>query len=127
VSIASTTIRNFAPSTNQYSGNYLRVEHFDHGMYGNTNKLRIYDAESSTAPVVIVSSLTSTSTSVAIGDTSNFATFEGISVSGSNPGYVKIGNEIVRYESIGIGFLGTITRGVDSTIPIDSPCQYFNL
>jgi hypothetical protein len=119
VSLASTTIRNFAPSTNQYSGNYVRVEHFDHGMYGNTNKLRIYAAESSTAPVVITSPVTSTSTSVAIGDTSNFATFEGISVSGSNPGYVKIGNEIVRYESIGIGFLGTITRGVDSTIPID--------
>jgi hypothetical protein len=119
VSIATTTIRNFAPSTNQYSGNFIKVEHFDHGMYGNTNKLRIYDAESSTAPVVIISPVTSTSTSVAIGDTSNFATFEGISVSGSNPGYVKIGNEIVRYESIGIGFLGTITRGVDSTIPID--------
>jgi hypothetical protein len=119
VSLASTTIRNFAPSTNQYSGNYLRVDHFDHGMYGNTNKLRIYDAESSTAPVTITSPVTSTSTSVAIGDTSNFTTFEGISVSGSNPGYVKIVNEIVRYESIGIGFLGTITRGVDSTIPID--------
>ena len=119
VSLASTTIRNFAPSTNQYSGNYLRVDHFDHGMYGNTNKLRIYDAESSTAPVTITSPVTSTSTSVAIGDTSNFATFEGISVSGSNPGYVKIGNEIVRYESIGIGFLGTITRGIDSTISIN--------
>jgi hypothetical protein len=87
-------------------------------MYGNTNKLRIYDAESSIAPVVITSSVTSTSTSVAIGDTSNFGTFEGISVSGSNPGYVKIGNEIIGYESIGSGFLGTITRGVDSTISI---------
>ena len=119
VSIASTTIRDFSPSTNQYSGNFIRVDHFDHGMYGNTNKLRIYDAESSTAPVTITSPVTSTSTSVAIGDTSNFTTFEGISVSGSNPGYVKIVNEIVRYESIGIGFLGTITRGVDSTIPID--------
>jgi hypothetical protein len=119
VSLASTTIRDFSPSTNQYSGNFIRVDHFDHGMYGNTNKLRIYDAESSTAPVTITSPVTSTSTSVAIGDTSNFTTFEGISVSGSNPGYVKIGNEIVRYESIGIGFLGTITRGVDSIIPID--------
>jgi hypothetical protein len=121
VSIASTTIRNFAPSTNQYSGNYVRVEHFDHGMYENTNKLRIYDVESSVAPVVITSLLTSTSTtiSVAIGDTSNFGTFEGISVSATNPGYVKIENEIIRYESIGNGFLGTITRGVDSTIPID--------
>ena len=121
VSLASTTIRNFAPSTNQYSGNYLRVEHFDHGMYGNTNKLRVYNAESSTAPVLITSSLTSTSTtiSVAIGDTSNFGTFEGVSVSASNPGYVKIGNEIIKYESIGSGFLGTIARGIDSTISID--------
>jgi hypothetical protein len=121
VSIASTTIRNFVPSTNQYSGNYLRVDHFDHGMYANTNKLRIYDVESSTAPVIITSPLTSTSTtiSVAIGDTSNFATFEGVSVSGSNPGYVKIGNEIIKYQSIGNGFLGTITRGIDSTISIE--------
>ena len=122
VSLASTTIRSpLAPSTNQYSGNYIRVEHFDHGMYGNTNKLRIYDAESSTAPVVLTSSLTATSTtiSVAVGDTSNFGTFEGVSVSGSNPGYVKIGNEIIKYESIGSGFLGTITRGIDSTISID--------
>ena len=119
VSLASTTIRNFTPSTNQYSGNYLRVEHFDHGMYGNTNKLRIYDAESSTAPVVITSSLISTSTTIAIGDTSNFGTFEGVSVSATNPGYVKIRNEIIRYESIGSGFLGTITRGIDSTISIN--------
>lgn len=120
VSLASTTIRSpLAPATNQYSGNYLRVEHFDHGMYGNTNKLRIYDAESSTAPVTITSSLTSTSTTIAIGDTSNFGTFEGVSVSGSNPGYVKIGNEIIKYESIGSGFLGTITRGIDSTISIN--------
>lgn len=119
VSLASTTIRNFAPSTNQYSGNYVRVEHFDHGMYGNTNKLRIYDTESSTAPVIITSSLISTSTTIAVGDTSNFTTFEGVSVSASNPGYVKIGNEIIKYESIGSGFLGTITRGIDSTISID--------
>jgi hypothetical protein len=119
VSIATTTIRNFTPSTNQYSGNFIRVEHFDHGMYGNTNKLRIYDAESSTAPVVIISPVTSTSTTVAIGDTSNFVTFEGVSVSASNPGYVKIGNEIIKYESIGSGFLGTIVRGIDSTISID--------
>ena len=121
VSLASTIIRNFVPSTNQYSGNYIKVEHFNHGMYGNTNKLRIYDVESSTAPAIITSSLTSTSTtiSVAIGDTSNFATFEGVSVSGSNPGYVKIGNEIIKYESVGNGLLGTITRGIDSTISIN--------
>ena len=32
---------------------------------------------------------------------------------------VKIGNEIIKYESIGSGFLSTINRGIDSTISID--------
>ena len=92
-------------------------------MYGNTNKLRISDAESSIAPVVITSSLiaSGTSISVAIGDTANFGTFEGVSVGAANTGYVKIGNEIIGYESIGSGALNTITRGVDSTITITHP------
>jgi len=118
VSLAGTNILNRSDSTNEYSGNYVRVEHFDHQMYGNTNKLRISDAVSSNAPIPITSSLPSTSTSISIGDTSNFGTFEGIPVSGSNPGYVKIGNEIISYGSVGSGSLGTIVRGIDSTISI---------
>jgi len=105
-------------STNEYSGNYVRVEHFDHQMYGNTNKLRISDVISSNAPVPITSSLPSTSTSISIGNTSNFGTFEGITVTPTYPGYVKIGNEIISYGSVGSGSLGTIVRGIDSTISI---------
>jgi hypothetical protein len=121
VSLANTSIRSYSSLTNQNSGNYVRVEHFDHGMYGNTNKVRIGNVESSVAPVSITTKLTSSSGSifVAVGDTSNFGTFEGVLVSATNPGYVKIGNEIIRYESIGSGSLGTISRGIDSTIPID--------
>jgi hypothetical protein len=121
VSLANTSITRCSSPTNQNSGNYLRVQHFDHGMYGNTNKISIDNAESSVAPVTITTKLTSSSgsISVAIGDTSNFGTFEGVSVNATNPGYVKIGNEIIRYESIGSGSLGTISRGIDSTIPID--------
>ena len=121
VSLASTSIRSHFSPTNQNSGNYIRVQHFDHGMYGNTNKIRVGNVESSIAPVSITTKLISSSVSifVAIGDTSNFNTFEGVAVSASNPGYVKIGNEIIRYESIGTGSLGTITRGIDSTVPID--------
>ena len=120
VSLASTLVRSYSPATNQNSGNYIKVEHFDHHMYGNTNKLRIKDAESSTAPVQIISELSAsgTSISVAVGDTANFSTFEGISVGAANTGYVKIGNEIIGYGSIGSGSLNTITRGVDSTIII---------
>ena len=120
VSVTGTTIKSYSSSTNQYSGNYVRVDHFDHQMYGNTNKLRISDVESSTAAVQITSPISSPSTSISIevGDTSNFTTFEGIPVSESNPGYVKIGNEIIRYGSVSSGLLGNIVRGIDTTISI---------
>jgi hypothetical protein len=121
VSLASTFIRSSSNSGDQYSGNFIRVEHFDHGMYSNTNKLTLKDITPNTSPVAITSPIVASNTtiSVAIGDTSNFATFEGISVSASNPGYVKIENELIKYESVGNGFLGSITRGIDSTISVN--------
>jgi hypothetical protein len=121
VSLASTFIRSSSNSGNQYSGNFMRVDHFDHGMYGNTNKLSIRDAQSSTAPTILTVTLTSQEVStVSIADTSNFATFEGIAVGANNPGYIKIENEIIAYTSVGSGTL-TISasgRGIDSTIVV---------
>ena len=124
VSLASTTIRtNPVNGSNQNSGNYMRVNHFDHGMYSNTNKIRLNNVESSTAPVPLISPLTSSSASisVAVGDTANFGTFEGVSVgpSPNKSGYVKIGNEIIKYDGVGSGTLTGITRGIDSTLAID--------
>jgi Domain of unknown function (DUF4815) len=122
VSLASTTIRT-APvnGSNQNSGNYIRINHFDNGMYANNNIVRISNVESSTAPVPLFSALTSSSASISVaaGDISNFGIFEGISVSENNPGYVKIGNEIIKYNGVGSQTLTGITRGIDSTIQID--------
>jgi hypothetical protein len=121
VSLASTFIRSSSSSGNLYSGNFMRVDHFDHGMYGKTNKLSIKDAESSTAPTILSATLTSQEVStISIGDTSNFGTFEGIAVSAANTGYVKIENEIIAYNNVGSGTLTIATsgRGVDSTIVI---------
>jgi hypothetical protein len=117
VSLANTFIRSTSGSGNQYSGNFMRVDHFDHGMYGNTNKLSIKDAQSSTAPTTLSITLTSQeSSTISIGNTSNFAIFEGVSVSQDNPGYVKIGNELISYTNVGTGTLTISARGVDSTI-----------
>jgi hypothetical protein len=121
VSLASTFIRSSSSSGNQYSGNFMRVDHFDHGMYGNTNKLAIKDVESSTAPTTLSATLTSQQVStISIGDTSNFGTFEGVAVSATNIGYVKIENEIIAYNSVGNGTLTIAAsgRGIDSTIVI---------
>jgi hypothetical protein len=121
VSLASTFIRSSSSSGNQYSGNFMRVDHFDHGMYGNTNKLDIRDVESSTAPTTLSATLTSQEVStISIGNTSNFGIFEGVAVSASNPGYIKIENEIISYTSVGSGTLTIAAsgRGIDSTIVI---------
>ena len=117
VSLANTSIRSYSSSTNAY----MRVRHFNHGMYSNTNKIRLSNVESSTAPVPLVSALTSSSASifVAVGDTSNFGIFEGVSVSANNPGYAKIGNEIISYKGVGSGSLTVITRSIDSTVAIE--------
>ena len=120
VSLASTTIRSFSQpnSDNQNSGNYIRISHFDHGMYGNTNQVIISDTESNIAPTILSATLTAEEVSViSIGDTSNFATFEGVSVNVNNPGYIKIENEIIAYTNVGSGTLSIATsgRGIDLT------------
>ena len=123
VSLASTTIRSFSEpnSDNQNSGNYIKVSHFDHGMYGNTNQIIISDTESNIAPTTLSATLTVEEVSViSIGDTSNFGTFEGVSVNANNPGYIKIENEIIAYTNVGSGTLSIATsgRGTDSTLTL---------
>jgi hypothetical protein len=116
VSLASTTIRNFTPTGGVNSGNYIKVDHFDHGMYSNTNKLVISGAESDVPATILSTQLLSTDVSiVSIADTSNFGTFEGVKVSGTNLGYIKIENEIISYSDVGNGTLTGIIRAIDLT------------
>jgi hypothetical protein len=121
ISLASTTIRTSSPVGGIYAGNFMKVNHFDHGMYAANNKLTLYNVESNIIPTTLSLPLLSTDTSISVASTSNFTTFEGIAVSGSNPGYIKIENEIIKYESVGTGQLLTITRGIDSTLVLDHP------
>jgi hypothetical protein len=120
VSLGSTIIRNFTPTGSINSGNYIKVDHFDHGMYSNTNKLVISGAESDVPATILSTQLLNTDVSiVSIADTSNFRTFEGVPVSGSNLGYIKIENEIISYNEVGNGTLRGIVRGIDLTKPLD--------
>ena len=86
VSVAGTDIRSSSNSGNQYSGNFMKVEHFDHGMYANNNKLSLKNVESSYSPTILSADLSSQEVStISIGNTSNFGTFEGIQVDSNNP------------------------------------------
>ena len=119
VSAASTTIRSTTATGGVESGNLMKVEHFNHGMYSNTNKVTLSDIESTIAPTTLAGSLTlDEATSVSVASTTNFTTFEGITVDSNNPGYIKVGNEIVKYDSVGSGTLSIASNGraIDSTI-----------
>ena len=118
ISLASTTITSSTPVGGVYSGNFFKVNHYDHGMYSTSNKVSVSNVQSDIAPTTLSVQLLTSDTTISVASTSNFSTFEGKAVSGTNPGYVKIENEIIKYESLGTSTLETITRGIDSTIVI---------
>ena len=121
VSLASTTIRSFVLDGGVNSGNYFRVDHFDHGMYSGIDKVRIYDVESSYSPTTLSAAISvSESNTISVANTSIFTTFEGITVGTANTGYVLIGQEIVGYTNVGNGSLTIANspsgRGIDQSL-----------
>ena len=119
VSMASTSIVSSSGDGGVNSGNYMKVNHFNHGMYSNVNKLKFEDITSDVPPTLLNAELSSIDTSfITVADTSNFTTFEGQSVTSGYSGYLKIGREIIEYNFVGtgVGQLNIVSRGVDSTV-----------
>lgn len=117
--LAGIAARSSTPIGGIYAGNYFKVNHYNHGMYSKVNKVAISNVESDVTPTSLTSALSQSGTTISVASTSNFTNFEGIPVNSTNPGFVKIENEIIKYTSIGSGTLTGITRGVDSTIVLD--------
>jgi len=118
-SIATNDIRTATGTGGVNAGNHMRVNHFNHGMYSNTNKVILSDVQSNVEPTTLSAALSvSEVSSVSVANTSNFTTFEGVEVSASNPGYIKINNEIITYNDVGSGSLTIASdgRATDSTI-----------
>jgi hypothetical protein len=120
-SLVTTTLDvNSSTTTSElYQGNYIRVSHFGHNMYSTANRLVMDGVESDLVPQPLVSSLNTDSQQVSIASTIGFDFFEGIPVSASNPGYIKIGGEIISYTTVSNGTLIGLNRSVDSTISVD--------
>ena len=118
ISLANTTITSSTPVGGIYNGNYFKVNHFDHGMYSKTNRVEIFGVSSDVPATTLTTKLSKTdNTIITVSSSSNFSTFENISVGSSNPGYIKIGEELIKYTSVpSATTLGGITRGIDSTI-----------
>jgi hypothetical protein len=119
VSLASTQLNSRSSAFGGiYSGNFFKVKHYNHGMYAKNNKLTIFNVESDVPPTTLSIPLSSTDTTISIASTTNFGIFEGLAVTNANTaGYVKIDDEIIKYQSVNNGQLLSLERGIDSTKP----------
>ena len=96
--------------TGYQDGLHIVVDHQNHGMYHETNYVTISDVEGDVLPTKLSSPYSEDSTTaISIDSSTNFTSFEGVGVAASNPGYVKIGNEIIKYT----GVSGNTLTGVD--------------
>ena len=123
VSYANTDITASSVLSPLFEGDVLEVNHYNHGMSADNNKVQISNVEPTTQPIKITSAIGLQDTSIIVGaaNTSEFATFEGITTS---TGYVKVNSEIIFYNSITNVGLGISERGVDGSLitthPVDS-------
>lgn len=100
-----------------YDGLHLKVLHQNHGMHSTENYVKIeqFRPTSDTTNSPLVEELIDTDNTISIQSGIGFTYFEGKEISSANPGYVIIGNEIIKYEGVLGNTLIDVTRSVDGT------------
>jgi len=98
-------------------GLHIRVNQKNHGMHSALNRVQIASVASDILPTKLTADYAVDSTdTILIADASNFGTFENVGVGTTNPGYAKIGNEIIEYTGVSGNSLVGITRAIDATV-----------
>jgi hypothetical protein len=98
-------------------GLHIKVNQKNHGMHSRLNKVIVSDVYSDVLPTKLIADYSSSSTSnILVADSSNFGTFENVGVGTTNPGYIKVGEEIISYTGISSNILTGITRSIDQTL-----------
>ena len=102
-------------------GLHVKVNHRNHGMHARNNRVTISGVTGVTTTTTVSSQYSNTSTAdLNVGSVSVFSSFENVGVSTTNPGYIKINNEILSYTGVDAGStprkLTGISRGIDNTV-----------
>jgi len=107
----------FSSVTTISDGRHIVVDHKNHGMHHEINRVILSDIEPDIVPTKISVAYDSTSTGdISIDDASDFGTFENVGVGTTNAGYLLIGDEILSYTESSNNTLGGITRQIDGTV-----------
>ena len=123
-----TSINTFS---NDSDGLHIKVNHTNHGMYFDDNRVEISGVESDVVPTKLTVAYDAGSQgSITVEDNTSFRQFEGADVGTTNRGFLKIGDEIIEYSATSgsntIG--GTITRGANqASYPIGTLVHKYEL
>jgi hypothetical protein len=101
-----------------YDGLHMKIYHMNHCMHSSENYVSISDVRPSLSEVntKLSTQIDSSTLTIPVLSNSGFETFEGKEVNTSNPGYVIIGNEIIKYTSLtGENTIFATERGIDGT------------
>ena len=96
------------------------VYHRNHGMHNRTNNVAIEGVISEVADTTLTSALATGATSISVSNASTFHTVvNGAAISNTNPGYIKIGTELIQYSAVSVDgktiTVATSGRGAVST------------
>ena len=100
-----------------FDGLHMQIFQKNHGMYSEVNRVTLTDVTTDVPTTTVADAYSNTATgSISIGSTTNYTSFENVAVGATNPGYVRIGNEVISYTGFDGATLTGITRGIDNTI-----------
>jgi len=98
-------------------GLHIEVDHKNHGMYHELNRVTLSNVESDIIPTKLTLPYSADSTAnITVDSTDNFDTFENVSVGTTYVGYLLIDNEIISYTGASGGVISGISRGIDGTL-----------
>lgn len=102
-----------------FDGLHLKLDNQNHGMYSTNNLVKINNMRSDLKPVKLSRNIDKTTADIVLDSISIFSNFENVGVSTTNPGYVRIQNELIRYTGVSTSSqsLTGITRGIDASTP----------
>ena len=105
-----------------YDGKTIKVLHQNHAMHESNNLVKIDGVISDNAPASLTAAYGRDATGdLVVSAGSAFTSFESVGVGTTNPGYLKIENEIIKYTSVDGNTISGITRAQDSTLAFTHP------
>ena len=101
----------------------ILVYHRNHGMHQRTNNVKVEGVISEIADTTLTSALAAAATSITVDNAQVFhKVVNGAAISNANPGYVKIEDEIIKYNAISVDgktiTVATSGRGTNGTTDV---------